>query len=117
MADQPRILSATTLIGDDVKNPAGEDLGKLEEIMIDLKQGKVAFAVLSFGGFMGLGNKLFAIPWQAFGFDAEHHNLILNVDKELLKNAPGFDKDDWPDFNEVGATWLVEIHDYYGFVV
>ncbi|MBZ0303832.1 MAG: PRC-barrel domain-containing protein, partial [Anaerolineae bacterium] len=59
------LLSATTLIGDGVKNSAGEDLGKLTEIMLDVESGRVAYAVLSFGGVLGLGNKLFAIPWEA----------------------------------------------------
>ena len=67
MADRndPDFLSASTLKGDKVVNRAGEDLGKIEELMIDLRDGRIAFAVLSFGGFLGMGDKLFAIPWQA----------------------------------------------------
>ena len=61
----------------------------------------MAYAVLSFGGFMGMGNKLFAMPWEAFEFSATENKLILNVDKEKLKTAPGFDKDGkWPDFSD-----------------
>ncbi|MCO5381646.1 MAG: PRC-barrel domain-containing protein [Methanosarcina barkeri] len=61
--ENPQFLSASTIKGDKVVNRAGEDLGKIEELMIDLEDGRVAYAVLSFGGFLGMGNKLFAIPW------------------------------------------------------
>ena len=96
MKEYPRVLSATTMIGDKVVNPDGEELGTLKELMIDLDEGRVNYAVLSFGGFLGMGDKLFAIPWQALTLNAEKHNFILNVDKEQLENAPGFDKDNWP---------------------
>ena len=67
----PEVMDANTLIGDSVVNDSGEDLGKIEAIMLDVTAGKVAYAVLSFGGFMGMGNKLFAIPWSAFGLCAD----------------------------------------------
>jgi hypothetical protein len=74
----------------------------------------LAYAVLSFGGFMGLGNKLFAIPWGAFEFARFENKLILNVDKEKLKAAPGFDQDaKWPDFAD--RTWGNSIYNYYGY--
>src|SRR5438105_9704065 len=92
-----RVMSAGTLAGDHVRNAAGDDLGKLEEIMLDVPTGRVAYAVLSFGGFLGMGNKLFAVPWDALTLDEENHEFILNVDKQTLDNAPGFDKDNWPD--------------------
>jgi sporulation protein YlmC with PRC-barrel domain len=78
-------------------NSAGEDLGKIEEIMIDVPTGRVAYAVLSFGGFLGMGDKLFALPWDALKLNEDEHEFILNVDKATLENAPGFDQDDWPD--------------------
>lgn len=110
---RPMVLSATTMIGDDVRNPEGENLGKLEELMVDLEDGRVAYAVLSFGGFLGLGDKLFAIPWQALTMRTEEKAFVLNVDKETLKNAPGFDKDNWPE--TVDREWLTGIYDYYGY--
>jgi len=110
--DKPRVLSASTLIGDSVHNNAGEKLGKVEELMMDLEQGRVAYAVLSFGGFLGMGNKLFAIPWDAFTLDTDEHSFILNVPKDRLESAPGFDKDDWPDFAD--RKWGQTIHSYYG---
>jgi sporulation protein YlmC with PRC-barrel domain len=111
----PRVLSATTAIGDKIKNAAGEDLGELKELMIDVNSGQIAYAVLSFGGFLGLGEKLFAIPWQALTLDAKHHAFILNVDKEKLENAPGFDNDNWPETTEADDTWLAGVYDYYGY--
>ena len=76
-----RVLAASTLTGDRVHNQAGEDLGKIEEIMIDLPTGRVAYAVLSFGGFMGLGDKLFAVPWSALRIDEGEHEFILNAER------------------------------------
>ena len=110
---EPRVLSASTLTGDRVRNPEGEDLGKIEEIMLDYKNGRIAYGVLSFGGFMGLGNKLFAIPWDAFELSTEEHKFILNVDKEKLENAPGFDKGDWPDMTSL--EWGSKIYSHYGY--
>src|SRR5581483_6177035 len=83
-----RVLSASTLEGDRVVNGAGEDIGKIDEIMIDTPTGRVAYAVLSFGGFMGMGNKLFAIPWSLLSLDEENHVFRLNVAKETLQRAP-----------------------------
>lgn len=106
-----RTLSASTLAGDAVRNARGESLGKIEELMIDLPTGRVAYAVLSFGGFLGVGDKLFAIPWSSLKLDADKHEFILDVSKEQLKDAPGFDKDDWPDMTS--AEWERNIHTYY----
>jgi sporulation protein YlmC with PRC-barrel domain len=116
MNEYPRVLAATTIIGDKVVNPAGEQLGSLKELMIDLDEGRVAYAVLSFGGFLGMGDKLFAIPWEALILDPAEHAFILDVDKEVLKNAPGFDKDHWPDNAQYEAGWLLDIYEYYGYL-
>ena len=91
------MLSSDSICSDRVRNAAGEDLGKIEELMIDVNTGRVAYAVLSFGGFMKLGNKLFAIPWEALTLDPQNKQFVLNVDKARLENATGFDKDNWPD--------------------
>jgi sporulation protein YlmC with PRC-barrel domain len=107
------VLSGSSLKGDKVVNYKGEDLGKIEEIMIDLDRGRVAYAVLSCGGFLGIGDKLFAIPWQAFSVDTANKQLVLNADKELLEKAPGFDKSNWPDMADLslGTT----LYGYYGY--
>ena len=107
-----RVLAASTLAGDQVQNSAGEDLGKVDEIMIDIPAGKVAYAVLSFGGFLGMGNKLFAVPWSALRLDEDKKYFILDVDKKKLENAPGFDKDNWPDMAD--TSWGTRIFSYYG---
>ena len=107
-----RVLSASTLAGDSVKNAAGEDLGKVDELMIDIPSGRVAYAVLSFGGFLRMGNKLFAVPWDALAVDEDRKCFILDLDKTKLENAPGFDKDNWPDMADV--AWGSQIYSYYG---
>jgi sporulation protein YlmC with PRC-barrel domain len=115
MNKNPHVLTATTIIGNKVVNPAGEQLGNIKELMIDLDDGQIAYAVLSFGGLLGLGDKLFAIPFEALTFNTEDHTAILDVDKEVLKNAPGFDKDHWPDSAQYEAGWLLDIYEYYGY--
>lgn len=107
-----RVLSASSLVGDKVVNSAGEDLGKLDELMIDLQTGRIAYAVLSFGGFMGIGNKLFAIPWSRLSVDEVNQRMILDVDRDLLERAPGFDKDNWPDMSD--PSFGSQIYSYYG---
>lgn len=107
-----RVLSASTLSGDRVTNAAGEDLGKVDEILIDIPSGRVAYAVLSFGGVLGIGNKLFAVPWSSLRVDEDNKCFILDVDKQTLETAPGFDKNDWPDFSD--TAWGSEIFRHYG---
>ncbi len=107
-----RILGAGTLTGDRVRNSAGEDLGKVDEIMIDIPSGRAAYAVLSFGGILGMGNKLFAMPWSALRVDEDEKCFILDVDKQSLESAPGFDKDNWPDMAD--PTFATNVYQYYG---
>lgn len=115
MNENPQVLSATTMIGDKVVSPEGEDLGTLKELMLDLDEGRINYAVLSFGGFLGVGDKLFAIPWEALTVNTEEHTFILNVDKEQFQNAPGFDKEDWPDQAQYDSGWLLDVYNYYGY--
>jgi sporulation protein YlmC with PRC-barrel domain len=112
MASEPRVLAADTLTGDKVVNLQNEDLGKIEHLMIDLATGRIAYAVLSFGGFLGMGDKLFAIPWSALTVDTVEKRFILKLDKELLKLAPGFDKEHWP--NMADRAWGTQVFKYYG---
>lgn len=107
-----RVMSASTLTGDTVVNNMGEDLGKIHDIMIDTPSGKIAYAVLSFGGFLGMGDKLFAIPWDQLSLDEDNKRFILNIDKRTLENAPGFDKDNWPDLGD--PSWGSKVYSYYG---
>ena len=102
-----------TVIGSRIVNIQSEDLGKIEDLVIDAGAGRIAYAVLSFGGFLGMGEKYFAIPWTAFHFDLKENRAVLNVDKKLLENAPGFDKDNWPNFAD--STWGHSIYKHYGY--
>jgi hypothetical protein len=104
-------MSASSLTGDRVVNSAGEDIGKIHEIMIDTPTGRVAYAVLSFGGFLGMGDKLFAIPWEHLQLDEEKKVFRLDVDKATLERAPGFDKDNWPDMAD--RSFGAQIYSYY----
>jgi hypothetical protein len=106
-------MSVSTLKGHKVVNKAKEDLGKIEDLMIDLENDRISYAVLSFGGFLGMGNKWFAIPWRALELKLYEHTLIitLNVDQEVLKKAEGFDKDKLPLTHEE----LFTVYNHYGY--
>jgi len=108
----PTSLSASTITGDKVRNPDGDNLGHLEEIVIDLETGRVSYAVLASGGFLGTGDKFFAIPWDMLAIDTENKEVVLDVSKETLENAPGFDKENWPDMHD--RAWLADAYRYYG---
>ena len=108
----PSLMGADTLIGDSVVNGNDDDLGDIKEIMLDMHTGQVAYAVLAFGGFLGMGEKLFAVPWQALHLDTANKRFVLNIEKDRLKNAPGFNKDAWPDMSDM--TWASQIHSFYG---
>jgi sporulation protein YlmC with PRC-barrel domain len=104
-------LSARSLNGNKVRNPQGENLGTVEDFMLDTSTGEVSYAVLSFGGIMGIGDKLFAVPLQAMRTDTEQHEFVLDESKERLEKAPGFDKDRWPDTAD--DKWHQEVRSYY----
>ena len=108
----PQLMGADTLLGNDVYNKDNEDLGDVKEFMIDMASGKIAYAVLSFGGLLGMGDKLFAVPWAALVLDTENKRFTLNVPKDVLKDAPGFDKDRWPSMSD--KTWAAGVHQFYG---
>jgi sporulation protein YlmC with PRC-barrel domain len=107
----PQVMAADTLQGDDVVNRQGETLGEIEDIMLDVPTGRIAYAVMSFGGVMGIGEKLFAIPWNALTMDADRECFVLDIDKDRLSKAPGFDKDHWPSMAD--TTWASELHTFY----
>ena len=107
----PRVMASSTLEGDDVVNRQGEKLGKIEEIMLDVPTGRIAYAVLASGGFLGIGDKLFAIPWRSLTLDPENKCFILDIATDRLEQAPGFDKDHWPSMAD--ETWAQALHTYY----
>lgn len=109
----PRLMTSSTLEGDEVINRHGDTLGKISEIMLDVPRGRVAYAVMSSGGFLGMGDKLFALPWKSLSLDPVRKCFVMDADKTRFENAPGFDKDHWPsdaDFDGLGD----KIHGYWG---
>jgi sporulation protein YlmC with PRC-barrel domain len=105
-------LSASSLRKTNVVNPQGQDLGQVEDLMIDTRSGRVQYAVLDFGGFLGIGDKLFAVPLEAFDLDTQNERLVLDVPKDRLKNAPGFDKNNWPQTAD--DAFVEGVYDFYG---
>ena len=105
------MLSASTLQGTDVKNAKGEALGDIKDVMIDLSTGRVAYAVIEFGGLFGIGSKLFAVPLQALRQNAADKSFTLDTSKDALESAQGFDKDHWPDFAD--RKWQEAVHKHY----
>jgi sporulation protein YlmC with PRC-barrel domain len=108
----PDVMAAATLDGDKVISSDGEDIGKVKDIMLDVGSGRIAYAVLSSGGFLGIGDKLLAIPWHALTLDTQRKCFVLDMTAERVKNAPGFDKDHWPSMAD--QTWATSVHQYYG---
>jgi sporulation protein YlmC with PRC-barrel domain len=108
----PELMGADTLMRNHVYNAEGENLGDIKEIMLDMRSGRIGYAVLSYGGFLGVADKLFAVPWGALRLDTENKRFTLNVSKDRLENAPGFDKECWP--NMADDAWARGIHSYYG---
>lgn len=107
-----KLLSATTVIGDSVCNLQEEDLGSIDDIMLDTSSGEIRYAVLSSGGFLGMGDRMFAVPWSALKLDTEHKRFVLDVDADRIREAPGFDKDHWPDMAD--SSWTNSVDSYYG---
>lgn len=107
----PEIMAASTLDGNDVVNLAGDKLGDIKEIMLDVPNGRIAYAVLSRGGLLGVGDKLFAIPWGALTLDSNRKCFVLDISEESLKDSDGFDKDNWPSMAD--DTWARGVYQRY----
>ncbi|MDP5144636.1 PRC-barrel domain-containing protein [Rheinheimera baltica] len=105
------LLSASSITGDEVCNMKDEKLGKIHEVMLDMTEGKIRYAVLAAGGFLGIGERFFAVPWKALTLNRKDKSFMLDVDVERLKNAPGFDKDNWP--NMADPSWNSSVESYY----
>lgn len=111
MEHSSNVVKASEVIDVNVYNMSDEKLGKIEEIILDKKTGQTHYAVLSFGGFLGMGEKLFAVPWTALDYQSSKDGFVLDVSKEKLKEAPGFDKEHWPDIQD--AKWGEGIFKFY----
>lgn len=108
----PYIMAADTLTGEKVVNQEGDHLGEITHIMLDVSEGTIAYAVLSFGGLLGIHDKLFAVPWHALALDVENKWFVLNVEKDRLRDAPGFDKNHWPSMAD--GAFARQVSAYYG---
>ncbi|MFN6943813.1 MAG: PRC-barrel domain-containing protein [Cytophagaceae bacterium] len=104
-----QFLTASSIIGDRVENSKGETLGDIKDVMLDIQNGKIEYVVMEFGGFLGLGEKLFAIPFGALELNPKKQAFIVDWKKETVENAPGFDKDHWPKtkkhYDDVNTYW------------
>jgi len=107
----PEVMAASSFEGETVLNHQGETLGEIEEIMLDVTHGRIAYAVLAVGGFLGIGEKYFAVPWSVLTLDTDRKCFLVDVDKERLARAPGFDADHWPAMAD--PEWAGEIRDYW----
>ncbi|HWG97262.1 MAG TPA: small metal-binding protein SmbP [Nitrospira sp.] len=106
------VTKATNLIGKQVTNLEGKNLGEIKDLVINWRSGGyIEYAVLSFGGFLGLGDKYFAVPWEVMVLSRDKEQFILNVKEERLKNAPGFDKNNWPDMSR--PEWAMVVYQFY----
>jgi sporulation protein YlmC with PRC-barrel domain len=108
-----KTMSTSTLTGDKVVNRQDEDLGEIKDFMVDLDSGCIAYAVLSYGGFLGMGDKLFAVPMQALALDEDRKVFVFDVSKDRLQDAPSFDKDNWPESSD--TQFIDRVYDYYGY--
>jgi len=109
--DMMSAYKASEFIGYSVQNLQGEDLGEIEDLMVDVNNSQVRYAVLSFGGFLDIGDKLFAIPLDTIQFNAEEQAFILDVDEERLEQAPGFERENWPD--TANPDWDMGYSDFW----
>lgn len=108
-------LTATSIVGDDIVNQHDEKLGKIDNLMINIKSGQVEYAIIEFGSFIGIGGKLFAIPFAELRVDPAKQRFILEKDKDYLKESPGFDKGHWPDTND--HSYFENVRTYYKALV
>jgi len=100
-----KYLTATSIIGDKVYNSTDENLGEIKDLMLHVNDGRIEYVVIEFGGFLGIGEKYFAVPYKALALDTKRHAFILNQKREVLENAPGFDKEHWPETNAIEKTY------------
>ncbi len=107
----PRALRLSDLLNYEVHNATGDKLGSIEDIMIDWRSDRLAYPILSFGGFLGLGDKWFPIPLGAVTLDAAQQRFIFDVDEARLEQAPGFSPNELPD--TANPNWDEQILNYW----
>ena len=115
-----RFVPSIRLAQYDVVNKKGEDMGQVQTFVVDMHEGLIAFALVAFGGFLGITDKWFALPWVALEWHPETMKFILDMPEEVLKNAPGMDKDKWLEeidkWQEEKDLELIDrYYTYYGY--
>ena len=110
--DRNGVFKASELIGMKVQGTDGKNLGDIKDLVINPDDGAIDYAVLDFGGFLGIKDKYFAIPWDALQVASGKDKILIDATKRDLKNAPGFDKNHWPDFGDLAQTTV--IYEFYG---
>jgi hypothetical protein len=106
------LIAADKVEGTAVYNMAQEKIGSIENVMIDKRSGKVAYAVMSFGGFLGIGDNYYPLPWSMLRYDTNVGGYVVNLDKKMLEGAPSYEpreRINWDD-----QEWGRRVHDYYG---
>jgi sporulation protein YlmC with PRC-barrel domain len=107
----PRQIPAAALAGLKVMSRSDEALGSISEVILDLARGRIAYALIACGGFMGLGERVFAIPWNALKRDLHRNCFVLDAEESAFATAPSFDKDHWP--SEPDLQWHQRLHDHF----
>lgn len=105
-----RLIASSKVEGTTVYNTEGERLGTIKNFMVDKASGEVEYAVLSFGGFLGIGSDYYPLPWDMLEYDSDQGGYVVDLDKDMLDEAPHFAADEEPEFNE---TYGQEIQNYY----
>jgi sporulation protein YlmC with PRC-barrel domain len=111
-AETVELISADKVEGTSVYNRQGENLGSVYRVMIDKMSGRVVYAVMSFGGFLGMGERYHPLPWSMLTYDPNKGGYVVDLDRDLLEAAPAYGASDMPDWTD--PTWGRSLHDYYG---
>ncbi len=106
------IIAADKVVGTEVYNTAGEHLGEIQDVILDKVSGKVVYAIMSFGGFLSIGEKYHPLPWSTLKYDTERGGYVVPLTRERLENAPMYGADGEPDWSD--RTYGKRIYDYYG---
>lgn len=106
------LISSEKVEGTAVMNRQGEKIGSIESMMIEKRSGKVAYAVMSFGGFLGIGNQHHPVPWNALTYDTNLGGYVIDADKSRLQGAPTYTGNEMPNWED--RTWGTRLHQYYG---
>lgn len=107
-----RLISSVAMIGIEVKNLQGHDLGDIIDVMLDDDSGTAAYVVIA-TGFMGLGDRYFAVPWKALRINQKKELVQLDISRENFKKAPSFHKEEWLAYPH--QSFIKEVHEYFGF--